>query len=101
MAIVREILDHRGHTASVIQTDTNDPTVMHHILREDVDPIIKECAALAENLTPNSDFKPLATIPNVVWQKMLQEGSVHDDNYLKKWLNDSANKCFRIWPGRV
>ena len=99
--IVKEILDHRGHCVSMVQADTNHPTVFHHLLREDLDPIIKEAALLADDLDPQSDWKPVANVPWAVAQKMMAEGSWDDEAYLKKWLNDPANKCFRIWPGRV
>lgn len=99
--IVREILDHRGHVTSMVQSDTNDPSVMHHILREDHDPMIRECAMLSEQLDPRSDWKPVAQIPAAVVQQMMQDGSWDDEAHLKKWLNDHANKPFRIWQGRV
>lgn len=99
--IVKEILDHRGHVASLIQSDTNDPTVFHHILREDLDPMIKEARMLQEHLDPNSHWKPVAHIPAAVVQQMMADGSWEDTTHLKRWLNDHDNQCFRIWQGRV
>jgi hypothetical protein len=32
---------------------------------------------------------------------MFRDGSFKDRKALKRWLNDSANKCFRVWEGRV
>ena len=56
---------------------------------------------LSEHLDPRSDMKPVATIPAAVAQQMMLDGSWDDEASLKKWLNDHANQCFRIWPGRV
>lgn len=99
--IFREILDHRGHTVSLIQTETVDPDLIHHVLYEDIEPMVKDAKHLAEQLKPGQDWYPVAHVPAAVAQKMMHDGSWDDDKHIRRWLNDHDNKCFRIWPGRV
>ena len=46
-------------------------------------------------------MRHVAEIPMVIYQKMVREGSIHDKNALKKWLNNPDNKMFRTWKGKV
>jgi hypothetical protein len=32
---------------------------------------------------------------------MKAEGKIDDEAYMKKWLNDSENRFFRVRPGKV
>lgn len=43
--------------------------------------------------------KLLARVPMTVYEKSIIEQWGDDD--WKKWLNDSDNKMFRVWEGRV
>jgi hypothetical protein len=37
----------------------------------------------------------------VIYQKALREGWHNDQKAWKRWLNDSDNKVFRTWEGKV
>ena len=80
--------------------DAHDDSV-YAVTRQDVAPVIEMAKAYADDGGSRPDLKHVAEIPLVVVEKMMQEGSWNDPAALKKWLNDSANKCFRVWPGRV
>ena len=99
--ILKELLDHRGNTVSIIQSDTNNPEMFHHILREDCEPMIQDAKLLSEHLDARSDLRPVAHVPAAVVQQMMMDGSWDDEQSLKRWLNDPDNKAFRIWPGRI
>jgi hypothetical protein len=47
------------------------------------------------------DGKIIATIPAAIYNQMLIEGWAHDTPKLRSWLNDSSNRKFRRWTGRV
>jgi len=99
--IYREILDHRGEAVSYVHLDTADPDRIHHVITEDVAPLISHARFLSEHLENGSEWKPVAHLPAAVVNQMMVEGSWEDEGRMKKWLNDHANQCFRIWPGRV
>ncbi len=98
-----EILRADGGVVSRIHHDSADPDRFHHILTEDLQPIIDDCKTWGENLgnTRKMDWKPVAQIPVSVVNRMKQDGSWNDKKALKKWLNDPANDCFRITKGQV
>jgi len=59
-----------------------------------------------ESLNPHKSrkgetFRKVASIPLVVVEDLMRKGIWDDKNAMKKWLNDSDNRGFRIWPGRV
>jgi hypothetical protein len=47
------------------------------------------------------DTHKVASIPMTIYQEWLQSGKAKDEEYIKKWLNDSDNAVFRTRPGRV
>ena len=46
-------------------------------------------------------MRHVAEVPQVIWEKAVQEGWSKDKDAWKKWLNDPANKVFRTWPGKI
>lgn len=64
--------------------------------------LIRSNRARAENLkTKGETFRPVASIPLPLAERMMQEGTFNDDDAMKKWLNDPDNRAFRIWGGRI
>ena len=47
------------------------------------------------------DFRHVAEVPQIIWEKAVQEGWSHDQDQWKRWLNDPANKVFRTWQGKL
>ena len=42
-----------------------------------------------------------ARIPTIVWGKLLAEGIALDDERLAAWMDDDANRAWRLRPGHV
>lgn len=46
-------------------------------------------------------FHKVAMVPMTVLTEWYQNGTLKDQNTLKKWVNDPANAVFRTRPGRI
>lgn len=46
-------------------------------------------------------FRLVARVPVPFVEKMMIEGSFHDENHWRSWLNDGDNRDFRVWEGRI
>lgn len=49
----------------------------------------------------NRGFTKVASIPNIIIDKLMRDGVWHDKDAMKKWLNDPDNKAFRTGGGWV
>jgi ribosomal protein L19E len=49
----------------------------------------------------NGEWHLVASIPEALYYKMKAEGKIDDQEYMKRWLNDSDNQFFRTRPGKV
>lgn len=78
---------------------TQDDKFIYHT-HQDVQPVIEHAKVLGEQ-TPGKDFRHVAEIPMVIYQKAVREGWAEDKKKFKQWLNDPDNKMFRSWKGRV
>ena len=47
------------------------------------------------------EWSRVASIPLSLYYQMKAEGKIDDQEYMKRWLNDSANQFFRTRPGKV
>ncbi len=47
------------------------------------------------------DGRRMASIPIVVWEGLLRDGTADDPKKLKRWLNDPDNRAFRTMLGRI
>jgi hypothetical protein len=94
---IRTIIDHTtGYKNEFI---TEDGKHIYHS-GQNVQPTIE----LAKNLSylkPGKEFRHVAEIPFVIYQKMVRDGSIRDKRALKKWLNNPDNKLFRVWKGKI
>lgn len=93
----RTLID--AKTGSTSEFITEDDKIIYHT-KQDIQPVIEHCKALAEN-KPGKDFRHVAEVPMVIYQKAMREGWVKDKAKWKKWLNDPDNKVFRTWQGKV
>ncbi len=49
----------------------------------------------------NRGFTKVATIPNIIIDKLMRDGIWFDKEAMKKWLNDPENKAFRTGGGWI
>ncbi len=71
---------------------------------QDVEPILdhnKRLMTMNDGYSPSRDLRRVASIPNVIWERLMREGIADDPKALKRWLNDPDNRYFRTAPGRV
>ena len=93
----KRLLDWSQERQEIFSYDQHDKTVtIEH--REDVEPLIKVAKDMSE-LQPSKDLRHTAVIPQFVLDKSLREKWSNKD--WKKWANDSHNKMFRTWQGRL
>ena len=50
--------------------------------------------------TNRDDITKVASIPVVVWQRLVQTGVAHDQQALNAWLNQRDNRVFRTDDAR-
>ena len=93
----RTLID--AKTGSTSEFITEDDKIIYHT-KQDIQPVIEHCKTLAEN-KPGKDFRHVAEVPMVIYQKAMREGWVKDKAKWKKWLNEPENKVFRTWQGKV
>ena len=94
----RTVIDHKtGVTNEFITEGGKD--IFH--TTQDVSPVIEHCKNIAENVKPGKDLRHVAEVPLVVYQRACREGWANDMNAWKRWLNNSENKVFRTWQGKL
>ncbi len=47
------------------------------------------------------EWRLVAQVPMIFFDKAVKEGWVHDRAAWWKWLNDPDHAAFRVWPGRI
>jgi hypothetical protein len=65
------------------------------------DQLIRENRALREQPSQKGDFRLAARIPMPIVEKMMLDGSFHDEDAWKRVLNNPEYRDFRVWEGRV
>jgi hypothetical protein len=83
-------------------TDTDEVTIQ---TQQDVTDVIEANKAIYnatdEKANWTGEWHLVASIPESLYYKMKAEGKIDDQEYMKKWLNDSDNQFFRTRPGQV
>jgi hypothetical protein len=95
------ILDHRGSVLKTIHVDEVDPERVIEVTHQDLDPLIEAVKHKRETHEQDPEMKLAAVIPAAVVEQMMRDGSWGDEAALKRWMNDPANECFRVWKGKV
>ena len=93
----KKLLEWSQHRKEIFHWDQHDKTFTIES-REDCEPLIKVAKDMSE-LQPNKEWRHSAVIPQFVLDKSMME--IWGPNDLKKWANDSHNRMFRTWPGRL
>ena len=82
--------------------DTGDVTIE---TQQDVTDVIEANKAIYNAVDEKASWKGewhlVASIPEALYYKMKAEGKIDDQEYMKRWLNDSDNQFFRTRPGKV
>jgi len=93
----KRLLSRSQGKQEIFSYDQHDKTyTIEH--KEDVEPLIKLAKDMSE-LQPSKDLRHTAVIPQFVLDQSLREKWTNAD--WKKWANDSDNKMFRTWNGKV
>ncbi len=103
MTIKRTTIDLRENLKSEFITEKVGVEKARNIYhtKQNVAPVIDHVKKLKDNITtPGKDFRHVAEVPMVIYQKALREGWHNDQKAWKRWLNDSDNKVFRTWEGK-
>lgn len=97
MSAVAKLIDWTWRTREYVHSDPVENTTTYE-LKEDVEPLIKMAKDMS-SLQPSKEWRHSAVVPDFVLDKALRER--WDKKDWKKWANDSANKPFRTWPGKM
>lgn len=65
------------------------------------DALIRQNRAMRECVTRQDTFRHVGSYPAPIVEKMMLEGSFHDEEAWKKLINDPEMRAFRVWEGRV
>lgn len=88
---------HGGVVRTIIPLDKDNFVIKTTF---DMENVLENNKMLRENQNSRSDFRMLARgVPLTVYEKSIKED--WDESDWAKWLNDSDNKAFRIYEGRV
>jgi hypothetical protein len=87
-----------GFKQTILSDNIDDRLVFRS--EQDVAPVI-EAVKQRREMAMDPDMKPVAEIPAVIVEQMMRDGSWNDPAAIRRWVNDPANECFRIWKGRV
>lgn len=105
----KQILDHQGHILSELYVEESNPgdLEIHHVVTQDIEPTLKLTKALRDNAhldnfaNKDSGWKRVAEIPRVLYDQLQKQGITRDKKKFRAWLNDYANKPFRVWEGHL
>lgn len=100
MSTRKLLLSNFGGMAEVAYFDEDRPNDFLVKTIQDCEPIIERAKMLSE-LEPGKEFRHVACIPLQVVDQAMREGWFHDKEKWKAWANNSDNRAFRTWPGRV
>lgn len=68
---------------------------------------VQDCAPILEHVKELRDgpvgkeWKHVAEVPMYFFDKWAKSGALHDKDYIRRWLDDPANKMFRVWGGQM
>lgn len=68
--------------------------------RQDCEPIVEFCKA-AKDKPQDPTFRHVGEIPMSVIGQWMRDGCLDDETHIRRWLNDPANRDFRIWEGKL
>lgn len=96
----RTTLDKHFGIVNEVVSDPHEPGRMTFATTQDVSSVIDLAKQLSE-LPHDSEMRPVAEIPMVIVEGLMQSGAWYDPAAMRRWLNDPQNECFRVWRGRL
>ena len=97
MSANKRLLDWSQNRKEVFHWDQHEGKMIIEA-QEDCEPLIKVAKDMSE-LQPSKEWRHSAVIPQFVLDQSMREKWEPKD--WKRWANDSHNKMFRTWPGRL
>ena len=87
------------YTEITTDSETGLPLITY---TQDTKPIVEACKRAASNFTGTSKtgWTKVASIPNVVVQRLMQTGIWYDEQAMNVWLNQRDNRVFRTDDAR-
>lgn len=87
------------YTEITTDSETGLPLITY---TQNTKPIVEACKRAAANFTGTNKhgFTRVASIPNVVVQRLMQTGIWYDEKAMNVWLNQRDNRVFRTDDGR-
>lgn len=95
--VKRTLINHKTGFKSEFVTEDEKSIVQ---TTQDVKQVIDHAQFLGDQKA-GKDFRHIAEVPMVIYEKAILEGWANDTDKWKKWLNDNDNKVFRSWKGKV
>jgi hypothetical protein len=69
---------------------------------QDLDAIVEACAQARDlGVSAQDDFCLIARIPKVMADDWLRSGAYHDEDHIRRVLNDADYKRLRVWEGQI
>lgn len=69
---------------------------------QDLDAIVDACARDRDlGVSAMDDFCLVARIPKVMAEDWIRSGAYHDEDWIRRFLNDADNKRLRVYEGRI
>lgn len=93
------LYDQYGNLRRSVHTESDG--TFHLATEQDLENAIEENKRLRENQTGKEDFRLAARVPVHVVEQAMRDGTFHDDDFWRKWMNDGENRDHRVWEGRI
>lgn len=101
MSTTQTLLDHRGSVLKTFHVDTTEEGRTIEVTEQNLEPLLEAVKRERETREQDPEMKLAALIPMAVVEQMMRDGSWNDEAAIKRWLNDPANDCFRVWRGKL
>jgi hypothetical protein len=98
--MAKTFLGNEGGMIKSVVSDHSDPDRLTFLSEQDLDATFKSIE-FKRGQAMDKDMRPVAEIPGIIVEQMMRDGSWNDPAAIKRWINDPANACFRIWQGRI
>jgi|GEM_PF-647738 len=73
---------------------------VHFETRQDCAPIV-EFVKARRDAPVDRAWTHLAEVPMAVVGQWMRDGGLDDEAHVRRWINDPANRAFRVYEGRV
>lgn len=99
--MLREVLEYTPVSRETIYYNEDEVVVASETDVKDLVETAKANYAQTDERAPWRDMTHVAWIPPEIMDEWFRTGAYRDQAFIRKWVNDNANQCFRTRPGRV